>query len=430
MDTIYGNSVFTICAASGSDAMAGLPGALPQSRNLIQQSERCGSLNLMVVRPVESAIRKTTWNTRAWTFQERLMSKRSLIFVDSRVVFQCRKATWSEEMDYEAQHPTWNLDMVGSPFALFKENPLRRYSSFVELYSSRRLTHLSDKLAAFSGMEATLRGPLAASFHYGLPDSYFDWALLWELKPKERSKGYEVDRKHREIFPSWSWSGWDGGVEWRHPTTSGVLLHVHEWLVKHTWIIWYRGIEESHELVWKRSSKAGPSRPWDGYSCVPDETDATDPYGRSLASGRKPLNGKTVPQATPKEGCLHFWTYTAFFALSGTSFMDVHRFDIVDFKGDWCGFVFPDETWVDAVGRTFEFVAISDAKDFALEEGVTWMYYIPEERDQAEWYLYYALMIQWKEGVAERAGLAKIYKMAFESGSFEPGMQWKEITLR
>ncbi|KAJ9667166.1 hypothetical protein H2201_002686 [Coniosporium apollinis] len=267
--------------------------------------------------------------------------------------------------------------MVGSPLPLFKENPLRRYSTCVELYSGRQLTLYSDKLMAFRGIDKTLGYPLAVSFLYGLPDSYFDWALLWELKSPGSFKGHEVDQAYGKFFPSWSWSGWDSGVEWRLSTISGVLLHVHEWLVTRTWIVWYKGTRGSHEWVWLRRSKAGPSHRWYGYSCGSDD-DETDPYGRRRPYGRKTLNRKTEPQATPKEGCLHFWTYTAFFTLSrksmsGAAFKSsldpgLHRFGILDSKGDWCGTVVLDKTWLDAVGGTFEFVAISEAKDFALEE--------------------------------------------------------------
>lgn len=56
MDRIYGSSIMTICAASGSDPQAGLPGALPHSRTLLQQRERCNSVDLMITRSVEGYI--------------------------------------------------------------------------------------------------------------------------------------------------------------------------------------------------------------------------------------------------------------------------------------------------------------------------------------------------------------------------------------
>ncbi len=211
---------------------------------------------------------------------------------------------------------------------------------------------------------------------------------------------------------------------------------MHEWLAEHTWIVWYIATTTSHELVWKSSSKVQTPTRWDGYTY---NSKQSDPYGRSIISGKKTLAHETIPRATPKEGCLHFWTYTASFTLSRKNMSDasfksslqpgLHRFGILDSKGDWCGTVVLDESWFSAVGGTFEFAAIFDARDFALEEYDSWTYYVPEEREQAEWYLYYALMIQWNDHFAERVGLAERYKTAFESGSLEPGLQWREIIL-
>lgn len=83
------------------------------------------------------------------------------------------------------------------------------------------------------------------------------------------------------------------------------------------------------------------------------------------------------------------------------------------------------------MGDVLEFAAISDARDFSMEELDTWNYYVPEDREVSEWQLYYALLIVWDEEyeVAERAGLAKIYQRAYDFASFDPGKAWREITL-
>ena len=160
---------------------------------------------------------------------------------------------------------------------------------------------------------------------------------------------------------------------------------------------------------------------------------------------RKGFDGKAVPRtptSTPSEGSLHFWTWSAFFMLSCTSVSDdnfnspiaagLSRFSILDAKGDWCGTVTLDKAYLsDVVGPPLEFLAMSDAHDFTLDECTSWNFYVPSERDEAEWYLYYALMIRWNEKgtIAERLGLAKIYRNAFHTGSFLPGLRWKEIVL-
>ena len=445
MDRIYGNSSVTICAAGG-DSKFGIPGALQKSRDLNQIVERCGNLELLAVRRVESYIQRSLWNTRAWTFQERLLSNRCLIFVDDRVFFQCRQATWSEELDGECTSLTWTLDMIGSPLTVFKENPLRRFSTCVKLYSGRKLTFYTDKLAAFEGLGKVLSSHLDAALHYGLPDSYFDWALLWELNMLPENIGTAA----LPDFPSWSWCGWNAGVEWRFSTTSGTLINLHEWLTDHTWIIWYKGQHHGYELVWK--SPRIPQNPlrWDGYPKFASE----EPYGRSPNTeiARQVATLEKSPTIAPREGCLHFWTYSAYFSLS-TNIMSpeafriqlspgLQQFAIHDSRGDFCGTIVldelsissnspdPDET-ANFEDRVYEFIAISEAKDFELNEFDSWTYYIPQEREQAEWYLYYALLVRWnnEKNFYERVGLAKIFKAAFHSGSLEPGFAWKEIIL-
>lgn len=228
-------------------------------------------------------------------------------------------------------------------------------------------------------------------------------------------------------------------------TTSTVLLNLHEWLMLHTWIIWYLGTDTEHPLVFQVEKIEGaPTRGrWAGYALNEPSTmagfaDDHDAYGRLLDTQ---VSLATKPTHRPLKGHLHFFTWNAFFKLSRESMSDVsfksnlqsghHRFSILDCRSDWCGTIILNETYFNCVGAVFEFIAISEARDFALEEYDSWTYYIPGEREEAEWYLYYALMIRCNEekSVAERLGLAKIYKTAFQSGSFDPGVGWKEVTL-
>ncbi|KAG8353980.1 hypothetical protein FVEN_g12921 [Fusarium venenatum] len=95
----------------------------------------------------------------------------------------------------------------------------------------------------------------------------------------------------------------------------------------------------------------------------------------------------------------------------------LRQFGIADSFGDWCGTITLDKSWYNQVGGIFEFAAISEAKDFSMEELDTWTYYVSEERQQAEWYCFYALMIRCEETkggpVAERVGLAKNFQSSF-----------------
>ena len=238
MDQIYGNSSLNICGAGGDHADFGLLGTTHTPREFTQPMAKVGDAELLVVKPVESRIRASPWNSRAWTFQERILSPRSLILVDDRVYFQCRKATWSEEVDLETTESVWSLEMRESPLQAFDKIPIRQYADYVNLYTKRNLSFASDRLLAFEGIAAMLSTGMASSMLYGLPRAYFDWAMLWDSA--ERSEMTDTSKMIKKTtLPTWSWCGWSGGAEWRLSMVDKTLLDMHEWLANHTWINWY-----------------------------------------------------------------------------------------------------------------------------------------------------------------------------------------------
>lgn len=458
MDRIYQHAILTICNASGTDSNSGIPGVGETSKNIRQSTERYGDLQLITMRPTASLIRASYWDSRAWTFQERLLSTRCAIFTNDGLVWQCPTTTWREDISSPIDRTLWSLDSVGSPLRTLMGNPLRSYSSCVRIFSSRKLTYHSDKLKAFDGIGTVLGRNLDSKLVFGLPSRYFDWALLWEAESPGDKINLEVEgwgNSGNACLPSWSWCGWDRQVNWRLSTVGGLLFNLHEWLTERTWIVWRIAAGQRWELVHdSREAATCPSptstyyhsKRWDGYP-----PSAAGAFGRSeLAAGcrhsaKVPVDNIDCLPAleTPVEGRLLFKTFTGFFSLSrksmsGSSFQSalcpgLYRFGITDRSGDWCGTIVLDSSWMNSVGAVFEFAAISDAKEFTLEELDTWTYYIPEERQQAEWYCFYALMLKWSvdgEGnsVAERVGLAKIFQSAFFGRSFKP-CAWKRIVM-
>ena len=244
MNLIYGNASLTICAADGSDAWLGLK-ALHLRNSTTQPIEECApGVRLMVSQLAETGISSSVWNTRAWTFQERLLSKRCLIFTGGRVFFQCRCSTMSEDLVSESHGAGWSLDLAKAlPQILheLKRRPIRVYMTCMSRYSARELTKAKDILAAFNGVSNMISDVMRAPFIFGLPSSHFDLALLWEASRavSRRVPGSDEDFQDL-VFPSWSWCGWQGGsMEYRSLQLEGVLTNVHEWLTEHTWIDWY-----------------------------------------------------------------------------------------------------------------------------------------------------------------------------------------------
>ncbi|KAI0882012.1 heterokaryon incompatibility protein-domain-containing protein [Annulohypoxylon maeteangense] len=102
------------------------------------------------------------------------------------------------------------------------------------------------------------------------------------------------------------------------------------------------------------------------------------------------------------------------------------RCDIADDAGDWCGSIEVPAEWIsEREDQRFHFIAISHAKAFTTDECPIWTYYIPKEREESQWDLYYILLLERdnERCLWERVALGKVFRTAFEKAS------WSEIKL-
>ena len=290
MHLIYGNATLTICAADGEDSSTGLIAMNPEHSTEQLKEECVPGVHLMISRPPEIGIQESRWNKRAWTFQERLLSRRCLIFTEGRIYFQCRSTGMSEDIFTDGRGTGWSLDSVHAPLQMLRELKTRTlwfYANCVSLYTSRDLTQPSDILAAFSGMCSLMQGKMMVPFIFGLPNSHFDFALLWEPEKsiKRRTLKPSNGESHDEEFPSWSWCGWIGAnvqefgsakMLYNPDMVHGCMSNVREWLINHTWICWY--IRDGHgnlRPLWdvtRAEEDQSTETRWKGYrGCHPSD---------------------------------------------------------------------------------------------------------------------------------------------------------------
>ena len=69
---------------------------------------------------VPEGVDQAVWNTRGWTFQERVLSERLLFVTDKQILFKCRHGSNSEDVvsevapigkpHLEASLVTWDRD--------------------------------------------------------------------------------------------------------------------------------------------------------------------------------------------------------------------------------------------------------------------------------------------------------------------------------
>ncbi|KAF2162015.1 hypothetical protein M409DRAFT_37478, partial [Zasmidium cellare ATCC 36951] len=95
MDIVYRYAALTIVAAGSSSegtSDPGLQGLRPGTRKISQATATIRGLQFVETQSyLDETISRSRWYSRAWTFQEHLLSKRHLVFTRTRVVFFCAK---------------------------------------------------------------------------------------------------------------------------------------------------------------------------------------------------------------------------------------------------------------------------------------------------------------------------------------------------
>jgi hypothetical protein len=263
MRSIYACADLTIVAAAGTDSWAGLPGVregtrgLPilkevartppgctrpqnmtsmQSRAKFHQNTRLVDGFLLGDTPMAfgDILQESCWQSRAWTFQESMLSHRLLVFTEEQIGFDCkdenspcceaytsysRKPGDGNGKKEQSNHWKISLDAYRQQSLQPQNTPPLDYALFsgiIQSYTRRNLTFQKDALKAVSGILDELSKRYETEFFCGVPTQFLD-----------RSVGRLGSWVHRPDFPSWSWAGWQGETILR---TCGDLATV----------VWYR----------------------------------------------------------------------------------------------------------------------------------------------------------------------------------------------
>jgi hypothetical protein len=252
MDAIYQNAHITIIG-TGDDAHAGLPGVNHTERKCFAPA-KIGNIKVFPCMPhPHLKIPASTWASRGWTFQEQYLSGRRLVFAEDQVYFECKTMNWQEspELDLDLTHSIRrqkSLSLIQS--GIFdgeepdeynlgearKTDPnanLWKYMTLVKHYSSRSLTNESDAMRAFAGITKSFEKSKSPVLQiWGVPflpahqtqhPAGYDMksicvGLFWthrEMRWSDTKHSFVYNSIHRRPgFPSWSWVGWNGEIEW------------------------------------------------------------------------------------------------------------------------------------------------------------------------------------------------------------------------
>jgi hypothetical protein len=81
---IYQGAMLTVVSAAGIDANGGLPG-MSSARPVRQHTAVVHGMQMVTtLRPFASALKDSKWESRGWTFQEKVLSNRLLILLSTK----------------------------------------------------------------------------------------------------------------------------------------------------------------------------------------------------------------------------------------------------------------------------------------------------------------------------------------------------------
>lgn len=462
MDRVYSGAICTIVAAQGATANSGIEGIrqhyVPQVGQPASQQRKLqqvqvglkGDLSLIAPLPAQNhQLDDSVWNIRAWTFQERLLSRRLIVFTHGQMIWHCRRMICREDMsivDSGVPYPPlqWlslrpqhmGVD-TGSKWIdgsteitrygatrLVRSAVFAEYTRVIEEYTHREISYESDVLNAFAGLLHIFSRFFRCKTLLGLPESLLDVALLW--KPTRQLQ-------RRSEFPSWSWAGWVGRVAYDEPFTltrkmDGSFVAYDNDAYGQEGV---RPLVRWH--VWDAASgrvvplnRSGLGFPFEGATLPAEWENGPCYFDRSGNRGPShvppvPNNGPWSHSKETESRHLLFWTSSSVKFRFGEPIYQKSdrrrlgpgqppplRFRLIDAESQNVGTVLldgADRHWLD-VGR-HEFVQIAEAQYFGLDD---------EARDVPEdCPLYLVMLVVWDEKfeMAYRLGLGRVQKASW-----------------
>ncbi|PMD49472.1 HET-domain-containing protein, partial [Hyaloscypha bicolor E] len=216
MAEVYLNSLMTLAATASLNSSGR---AIPEvADTFVRKPVRHGHDNICMKRGgIETG---APLLSRAWVYQETVMSPRTVHFHSEELIWECREDVSCEcgyfkfpevheEIYGMARHVTntWK-----SPFAMLQfdnkglgsaENMLDEWYRIIDAYSGLKLTHDGDRLPALAGLACRFAEALDTSYLAGLWLSDLWKGLLWRRNSDVTCRRLSGPKA---TIPTWSWA--------------------------------------------------------------------------------------------------------------------------------------------------------------------------------------------------------------------------------
>ncbi|KAI8941757.1 hypothetical protein NX059_002962 [Plenodomus lindquistii] len=191
---------------------------------------------------------KAPLNSRAWVFQESVLSRRTIHFSANQMYWECGEGIYCENLTklkglnadkYFTMDPEYPARLLcqssNSPTLAFEYGVI----FLIEEYSKRQLTFAHDRPIAIAGLEQRLTDAFHCESRFGVLESSLHHTLLWY------PSGHKpADLSWSDTVPSWSWMACPGAVtiqKWFH------LFSVGNAEYESFWQYWKQSCREGYQ---------------------------------------------------------------------------------------------------------------------------------------------------------------------------------------
>lgn len=233
MGVVYGNSILNISAAAAADSTQGCfkerlglfcwPCPITLFGQACYLFRHPTGVELICADPGDLDISKNVLAQRAWVLQEQVLSRRSITFSKTLLIWRCRTLSTNEKYPLGIPHAQGILAdnyrllhclINGVPLPMPKTPMIYFYTCWYRIvteFTGRDLTYEEDRLSAIAGIAKRFGGVVDDTYHAGLWRRDMITGLLWN---PGRTPGKHRTRSARA--PSWSWASIGGGVTYQN----------------------------------------------------------------------------------------------------------------------------------------------------------------------------------------------------------------------
>ncbi|KAF2014357.1 HET-domain-containing protein [Aaosphaeria arxii CBS 175.79] len=249
MPDIYENACVTLAATMSYDPSQGLFARSQEgfiSKTYTIHNEQNEPYEIYCREPLEDIVWDKPLQDRGWAFQERILSKRIIHFMEEELWWECHQGSTCEcgsrdhgpKIDFGTMPRVKELQNCSSAMEIELH-----WQRIVKEYSSRSLTFPSDIFPALQGL-AKLVPASMGTYLAGHWESTLIHSLCWSLEQADSRLLIDTERRKHWRAPTWSWASAILAMEW------GEGLPVHTFASAVSARIVPQGVEPTGQLVY------------------------------------------------------------------------------------------------------------------------------------------------------------------------------------